>query len=166
VNVSPEQFNELPTDEARKRLAHCVALADWIEKLVAARPFSSLEELLQTGDRLARGWDGQALDAALAAHPRIGETARGDGKEAVLSRSEQSSVKETGDELKEALRSGNAAYEQRFGRVFLIRAKGRSGEEMLAELRRRLGNEAQREQQEALNQLREITLLRLRETFQ
>ena len=34
--------------------------------------------------------------------------------------------------------AGNIAYERRFGRVFLIRAAGRSGPEILAELRRRL----------------------------
>lgn len=164
--MSPEAFNKASVSEAREQIAHCVALESWIAAMVAARPFSSLEALLQTGDGLARGWDGQALEKALSAHPRIGEKARGDGKEAALSASEQGSVQAGGSELQEALRSGNAAYERRFGRVFLIRAKGRSGEEMLAELHRRLANDPQQEQQEALDQLREITLLRLRETFQ
>jgi 2-oxo-4-hydroxy-4-carboxy-5-ureidoimidazoline decarboxylase len=36
------------------------------------------------------------------------------------------------------LREGNARYEARFGRVFLIRAKGRSGEDILQALERRL----------------------------
>ena len=40
-----------------------------------------------------------------------------------------------------ALAEGNREYEQRFGRVFLIRAAGRSSSEVLAELRRRLGND-------------------------
>lgn len=161
-----EQFNQATADEACRLIAHCVALESWIKALVAARPFSSLDDLLQTGNRLARGWDERALSQALAAHPRIGEKAQGNGKEARLSTSEQGSVKHADDELKEALRLGNVAYEQRFGRVFLIRAKGRSGEQMLAELHRRLGNDPQHEQQEALDQLREITLLRLRDTFQ
>jgi len=134
--------------------------------MVAARPFASLDELLKTGERLASDWDVQALDKALSAHPRIGEKARGSDKEATLSRGEQSSMKAADVELKAALQAGNAAYEQRFGRVFLIRAKGRSAAEMLAELHRRLANNLQQEQQEALGQLREITLLRLKETFQ
>lgn len=164
--MSPEEFNQASENAAREQIAHCVALDNWVDALVAARPFSSLEALLQTGDGLTRTWDGQALEKALSAHPRIGEKAQGNGKEAALSASEQGSVRAGGSELQEALRSGNAAYEQRFGRVFLIRARGRSGEEMLAELHRRLTNDPQREQQEALDQLREITLLRLRETFQ
>ena len=58
--------------------------------------------------------------------------------------------------------AGNAAYEERFGRVFLIRAAGRSPEEMLAELERRLGNDDETEAREAIEQLRQIALLRLR----
>jgi 2-oxo-4-hydroxy-4-carboxy-5-ureidoimidazoline decarboxylase len=59
------------------------------------------------------------------------------------------------------LREGNARYEARFGRVFLIRAKGRSGEDILQALERRLKNTDAQEVQAALEQLREITLLRL-----
>ena len=59
----------------------------------------------------------------------------------------------------------NAAYEERFGRVFLIRAAGRSPEEMLAEARRRLANDKDSEVIEALEQLRQIAILRLRQSL-
>lgn len=59
------------------------------------------------------------------------------------------------------MREGNARYEARFGRVFLIRAKGRSGEDILQALEGRLKNTNAQEVQAALEQLREITLLRL-----
>ncbi|MFS2222230.1 2-oxo-4-hydroxy-4-carboxy-5-ureidoimidazoline decarboxylase [Pantoea sp. B65] len=161
-----EQFNQLTDAAARAAIAHCVALAGWSGELAAARPYASLDALLQYADKLASHWDADDLQQALAAHPRIGERASGAGKEAALSRQEQSAVNDDDSRLKQALRNGNADYEQRFGRVFLIRARGRSGEEMLAELQRRLANDPQQEQQEALMQLREITLLRLRESFQ
>jgi 2-oxo-4-hydroxy-4-carboxy-5-ureidoimidazoline decarboxylase len=61
-----------------------------------------------------------------------------------------------------ALVEGNHAYEERFGHVFLIRAAGRSPEEMLAELQRRLANDAETERHEATEQLAQITGLRLR----
>ncbi|MDU6434980.1 MAG: 2-oxo-4-hydroxy-4-carboxy-5-ureidoimidazoline decarboxylase, partial [Pantoea sp.] len=67
--------------------------------------------------------------------------------------------------LKQAMLAGNQAYEARFGRVFLIRARGRSGEEMLAQLQRRLSHDEETETREALQQLREITLLRLKESL-
>ncbi len=63
--------------------------------------------------------------------------------------------------LAQALREANARYEARFGRVFLIRAKGRSGEEILQALHARLENSDAQEVRAALEQLREITLLRL-----
>ena len=63
------------------------------------------------------------------------------------------------------LAEGNRAYEERFDRVFLIRAAGRSGPEMLAELERRLGNDDATERTETVTQLREIALLRLEQLW-
>jgi 2-oxo-4-hydroxy-4-carboxy-5-ureidoimidazoline decarboxylase len=59
------------------------------------------------------------------------------------------------------LAAGNAAYEQRFDRVFLIRAAGRSADEILAELDRRLENDDATERSETVEQLGEIAVLRL-----
>ncbi len=56
---------------------------------------------------------------------------------------------------------GNQAYEERFGHVFLIRAAGRSGDEILAELERRLGNTPEAERLETADNLRQIAMLRL-----
>jgi 2-oxo-4-hydroxy-4-carboxy-5-ureidoimidazoline decarboxylase len=47
--------------------------------------------------------------------------------------------------------------------VFLLRAAGRSPEELLAELRRRLDNDEDTERAEVTGQLAEITALRVRE---
>jgi len=58
---------------------------------------------------------------------------------------------------------GNRQYEDKFGHIFLIRAAGRSAEEILACLQQRLQNSAGRERVETAIQLREIALLRLRQ---
>ena len=55
------------------------------------------------------------------------------------------------------LRTRNEEYERRFGHVFLIRAAGRSAEEMVTELDRRLGNDPTRERAEVTEQLAQIT---------
>ena len=65
--------------------------------------------------------------------------------------------------VRAALLEGNRAYEERFDHVFLIRAAGRSPGEMLAELRRRLANDAETERAEVIEQLAQITALRLEE---
>lgn len=67
-----------------------------------------------------------------------------------------------GEDTTARIAAGNAEYERRFGRVFLIRAAGRAPEEMLAELERRLANDPADEWREAAAQLGEIAVLRLR----
>ena len=74
---------------------------------------------------------------------------------------EQAGVDPSAAGVAARLAAGNAAYEERFGHVFLIRAAGRSAEEILAELDRRLGNEARAERAEVADNLRQIALLRL-----
>ncbi len=160
-----EAFNLGAETDALDLIAPCVALPEWAKGVAAARPYDSLNALLARAAQLSHGWDGNDLRRALAAHPRIGEKAQGGGREASLSRGEQAAVNTQNDALALALARGNREYEARFGRVFLIRAKGRSGEEILTELHRRLKNSPEREETEALEQLRQITLLRLEGVF-
>jgi 2-oxo-4-hydroxy-4-carboxy-5-ureidoimidazoline decarboxylase len=103
--------------------------------------------------------DDAALTSALAAHPRIGE--RPTGATAAFSRSEQSGVDAADLDVAERLRRGNAAYEERFGHVFLIRAAGRSAEEILAELSERLTHDPASERTVVRHQLGQIAVLRL-----
>jgi 2-oxo-4-hydroxy-4-carboxy-5-ureidoimidazoline decarboxylase len=86
----------------------------------------------------------------------------GSSAEARASRREQGSMGDADAEVRDALLEGNRAYEQRFGHVFLIRASGRTPAEMLAELRRRLGNHVDAERAEVTEQLAQITVLRVK----
>ncbi len=65
------------------------------------------------------------------------------------------------EETLAALADENRRYEARFGHVFLIAAGGRSAEEILAELRRRMANDPAAELEEAERELRQIARLRL-----
>jgi 2-oxo-4-hydroxy-4-carboxy-5-ureidoimidazoline decarboxylase len=78
-----------------------------------------------------------------------------------MSRSEQAGVDPADAEVTEALAAGNRAYEEKFGRVFLIRAAGRTAPEILAALQERLDNSPAQEDVIVAQQLREIALLRL-----
>ena len=64
-----------------------------------------------------------------------------------------------------ALRAANRAYEDRFGRVFLICATGLSADEVLAELHWRLSNDEASEAAVVAEELRKIALLRLRKVL-
>jgi allantoate deiminase len=159
------EFNEAPESEAFSLVTPCVAITAWAESLVAGRPYQTVDILMQHAAQLTHAWGNDELNQALTAHPRIGEKAQGEGKEAELSEGEQSSVDTQNSALALALAQGNAKYEALFGRVFLIRAKGRSGNEILSELHRRLNHSPAKEESEALEQLRQITLLRLKGVF-
>lgn len=156
-----EAFNLSDRDRAREAIRACVEIDRWIDAVVDARPYSSLQEALAVAADAASPWTLAEIDGALAHHPRIGERPRGSGAEAALSRSEQAGVDGSDASVATALESGNRAYEERFGRVFLIRAAGRSAAEILEELRGRLVHSPEEELPVVARQLREIALLRL-----
>ncbi|WP_296195371.1 2-oxo-4-hydroxy-4-carboxy-5-ureidoimidazoline decarboxylase [uncultured Microbacterium sp.] len=159
-------FDAAPPESAAAVVSVWAAIPAWVDAVVAERPYGSVEALAERADALAREWTRADLDAALAHHPRIGEKPRGTGAEAAASNREQASMAQASTSLADAIADGNAAYEERFGRVFLIRAAGRGPDEMLAELTRRLGNDDDTEAAEALDQLRQIALLRLRTSLE
>jgi 2-oxo-4-hydroxy-4-carboxy-5-ureidoimidazoline decarboxylase len=92
---------------------------------------------------------------AMNAHPRIGERTGG------ISAAEQAGATAAGAAVRRALAAGNKAYERRFGHVFLICARGLSGEEMLTRLQLRLENTQFTERAVARQELRNITRLRM-----
>lgn len=160
-----DDFNAQDAADTRALVLVWAAVPRWADGIVARRPYTSVGDLAEVAGRLAQTWTPADLDAALAHHPRIGERPVGVGAEAAASRSEQSAMSTAADDVTALIAAGNLAYEQRFGRVFLIRAAGRSPEEMLAALDRRLANDEDAETREALGQLAEIALLRLRGTI-
>lgn len=165
AEMSIDAFDALPVDAAASTVGVWAAVPAWVEAVVAGRPYGTRDALIARADALARTWTRTELDTALAHHPRIGEKPRGAGADAEASRREQASMSSAAAATATAIADGNAAYEQRFGRVFLIRAAGRTPEQMRDELERRLGNDDETEAAEALDQLREIALLRLEATI-
>ena len=156
-----DEFNRLPADEARSLLRPCLDVDRWIEAVVAARPFADLDSALAAAHNDAAPLTTDEIDAAMAHHPRIGEKAKGDGAEAEHSSREQAGLGTLDDDVQARLAAGNAAYEERFDRVFLIRAAGRSPEEILSELERRMDNSDADETAEVGDQLIQIAALRL-----
>lgn len=160
-----DEFNSADAVAAASVVSVWAAIPQWIDAVVTARPYDSVDAVAAHAAALAGGWTVADLDAALASHPRIGQRPHGAGAEAAASRREQSAMTDAADAVTAAIAAGNTAYEERFGRVFLIRAAGRSPEQILAELHRRLGNDDETEAAEALRQLFEIASLRVRASF-
>lgn len=154
-------FNTLPEEDAIRRLMACLAVPRWAREVADGRPYPDLAALTARAEAAAAELTDGELSAALARHPRIGERPAA-GHDAAFSAREQSGVAPD-DTISARLTAGNRAYERRFGRVFLIRAAGRDGAEILAELERRLGNDDKAERAETVAQLREIAVRRLNE---
>lgn len=163
--IALSHFNLLAEDAARALLQPCVAIPAWTQALAAGRPYADLSALHHAARELTQAWGRAELEQALSAHPRIGEKPTGAQRHAALSRQEQASVNADDAALAQALKAANARYEARFGRIFLIRAKGRSGEEILQALAQRLTLSDAEETARALGELRDITLLRLEGTI-
>lgn len=157
-----QQFNDADRAQLDATLRPCVDNQRWIDAIAAARPFPTLNELFSHALKAADPFTDREVAAAMAHHPRIGERAAGNSAEATLSRKEQSGVDPANQELAKALAEGNRAYEEKFGQVFLIRAAGRSPQEILAALDRRLANTPDQETPIIAQQLREIAVLRLK----
>lgn len=155
-------FNSLPADELQATLLAACAVPAWAEAVAAGRPYPSRAALLSAADAAARELSWEQVCQGLAAHPRIGDRAEGDSREAAWSRREQSTAAGGTDErVRTELVEANRAYEDRFGHVFLIFASGRTQEEILAAARERLGNDEETERTIVAGELRQIALLRL-----
>lgn len=160
-----EEFNAMSADAADAAVRPCVDIDSWVTAVVAGRPYADLADLLARADAQARTWTGAEVDGALADHPRIGERHTGTGTSAVMSGREQAGVDPADADVQRRLAAGNAAYEARFDRIYLVRAAGRTAEEILELLEQRLTNDPQTELAVTGGQLREIALLRLEGLF-
>jgi len=158
-------FNDLPADDARERLLVCLDVPRWAEALTVARPYADLGELEDAMVAAAATITDAELEQALARHPRIGERADAAQHDAEHSTREQAGVDRGDADVVRALAEGNRAYEQRFGRVFIVRAAGRSGPEILDHLRHRLGNSDELERAATIDQLSQIAVLRMKEAL-
>lgn len=156
-----DELNALPAADAAAVLRPCADIDSWVRGLVESRPYADRATLLARADALARAWTPAEVEQALADHPRIGERHAGDGASAALSGQEQAGVDPHDVDVQRRLAAGNVAYEERFDRIYLVRAAGRSAEEILALLEERLGNDPDTELAVTTGQLREIALLRL-----
>ena len=150
------RLNALPDSDAVELLLGCCSAPGWAWRVAGRRPFRSVDDLLAAADAAWAAREPGELDAAMAGHPRIGERGL-----SAQSRQEQSGVGSDPGTIR-ALREANAAYEDRFGHVFLICATSRGPDEILAELRRRMAHDPATELEVAAAEIGKINALRLR----
>jgi 2-oxo-4-hydroxy-4-carboxy-5-ureidoimidazoline decarboxylase len=156
-------WNTLDPADAAAAILPCNGSHAWAAQLAALRPFATSFDLTCTADIVWRSLPAADQQQAFDSHPRIGERHAKAETEAslALSAAEQSAAQLTAD-TQAALAAANRAYEQNFGRIFIVCATGKSAEQMLAILQQRLSNDPATELREAAEQQRQITQIRLR----
>jgi OHCU decarboxylase len=163
VTLTLARLNALPLAEAEEHLRACCGSTRWVEAMLARRPFARVDQLLAAADDAWRTSGPKDWDEAFAHHPRIGEhqaAAPVSATAKAWSAAEQAAAA-AGVAVRAALVEANTAYEQRFGRIYLVCAAGRSAEELLADIAARMKNDPEREREVAVEEQRQITRLRL-----
>ena len=159
-----ETWNTMNETDAATAVLPCCGSQAWAHGLAARRPLGTLPELLAASD--TAWWSLTEADwkQAFDSHPRIGEQhAQGEATEASLkwSAGEQGIAIQCDAEARRMFALGNRAYEEKFGRIFIVCATGKSTQELLDILERRMHHTAEEEMQEAAEQQRQITHIRL-----
>jgi allantoicase len=154
--VALARKSALGAGELAAELERACGSPRWAALVAEGAPYPDLASLIAAGDRVWRKLSPEDWLSAFAAHPRIGE--RGGS---AWSQREQAGVDRAAPAVLTALADGNRAYEARFGHVYLVCATGKSADQMLADLERRMANDPETELHVAAEEQRKITRLRL-----
>jgi len=155
-NYSQKNFEE-------KMMMVCGA-KNWVKRMLELRPFFSNEQVFLQAQNIWFSLTKEDWLESFSHHPKIG------GKDALRkkfnttkdwSSKEQAGMQGATDDVIDGLASGNDAYDEKFGFVFLICASGKSAQEILISLNDRLGNTLEQEIENASIELNEIIKIRL-----
>ena len=163
INLS--HWNALSSENAAQEILPCFGSETWARQMAARRPILGENSLLQASDQICAILSESDWLEAFRSHPRIGESrasATASARSASWSGEEQRRVGAAEEDVKLALAEGNRAYEERFKRIFIVCATGKSAPEILDILCRRLQNDDATEFREAADQQRQIAQLRLK----
>ncbi|MEU6233618.1 2-oxo-4-hydroxy-4-carboxy-5-ureidoimidazoline decarboxylase [Kitasatospora sp. NPDC047058] len=143
--------------ELRAILLEVCSSPRWADAVAAARPWPDRAALLDANASAMAALAAADLHDAMAGHARIGKPKAGDA----TSEREQAGIRGVDTALLDELHEANAAYEAKFGHVFLICATGRTADTMLAALRERYPNDPATEAEIVRGELRKINDIRI-----
>lgn len=154
----------MPAPELASALRACCGSTAWVDAMMQERSFASLADLKERAGDVWNGLTHADWEEAFRSHPRIGEKKAQAAQSKVASAwsaGEQAKVSEANESALAELRAVNAAYEQKFGRIYIVCATGRSVEEMLAIAKQRMSLDPESELRRAADEQLAITRLRL-----
>ena len=161
-------FNTLPPSVAVDELLRCCHSRVWARAVAGARPYRDFVELCLASDAAADALTREDWLEAFRGHPKIGDRKALEAKfasTAQWAKGEQQGAAQASSDVLDALSKGNAAYEARFGFIFIVCATGKTAAEMLALLQARLSATPDQEWATAAGEQRKITRIRLEKLF-
>ena len=162
--ITLADLNRMDSDEATASLLTCCGSSRWASAMESARPFSTIQQVLEHADTHWGAMMRADILEAFSHHPKIGTVENLREKFASTAQwagSEQSGVQAASESTLTALAQGNEDYEKRFGYIFIVCATGKSAQDMLSLLETRIGNDLEAELSIAAAEQAKITRLRL-----
>ena len=154
-------LNRCGAVDLKERFAACCHCERWAIDMCNARPFISVEELLDIAYKLWETATENELMEALSGHPQIGDIQALRNKYAVTASREQGQIVEADESVLEELQLKNQQYLDTHGFIFIVCATGKSASEMLEILLERLPNNRDTELGNAAREQGAISRLRL-----
>ena len=164
-----EQINQASATEAAHMFLQCCSSQQWIDLMVASRPFASAQAVRDHANAHWRAMGETDFLQAFDGHPKIGDVGSLKAKYAntkELAAGEQSGVNIASDEIIQRLADGNSKYQDKFGFIFIVCATGKSAADMLELLQARLPNDRATELLNAAEEQRKIFHIRLNQLLE
>ena len=158
------RLNTLLPRAAEAALLQCCGATRWARAMLHARPFASADAVAAAADAHWAACGEDDWLEAFRAHPRIGERKAHTDTGAEASRwsaQEQAGMDRSDASLKAALAEVNAAYEAKYGFIYIVCATGMSPEALLDYARRRMDSTREAELRTAAAEQHKILRLRL-----
>jgi 2-oxo-4-hydroxy-4-carboxy-5-ureidoimidazoline decarboxylase len=158
------ELNQLTLAELEVKLGQCCASTNWYKGLAAKFPFETTEALKEASNSIWNACSELDYLEAFHGHPKIGDVdslAKKFQATKQWAGNEQELVEQASMNVIQALSNGNAAYEARFGFIFIVFATGKTAQQMLDLLLERLPNDRVNELEIAAAEQHKITTLRI-----
>jgi len=162
--MNVQQLNELSEKDAYQTFENCCVAPRWVKRMVAARPFSSNENVYETAQNI---WNELTEDDYLAAfegHPQIGDVSTLRAKYSSTAEKaghEQSGMSAANEAVLNEMMTINKTYLTTFGFIFIVCATGKTAEQMLTLIKNRINNDREKELNIAAKEQAKITKIRL-----
>ena len=162
--LTVEELNKSTPSVFEGYISKCCSAKNWVEKMTAARPFSSRKDVFEKAENAWFACKKTDWLEAFTHHPKIGDVESLKKKfasTAAWASGEQSNVQAASAAVIEELKLYNDLYFNKFGFIFIVFATGKTAEEMLLILKTRYENDTTEEIVNAMLEQNKITKIRI-----